>query len=165
MCTDLVVYPLGGVGKVDALLELVADLLHLLALAPVIEGPCHVDLVAGVRPVMQKDGRVSLDAHNPVWAICAVVENNPRWWWCRLPSAAAIAIHARGREMRTGSMGHDRRRRAHSEHSSRWGAAHGGALSSGGMAAASLWTWWMGSVMALALADYGAPKSGVREAC
>lgn len=62
VCTDLVVYPLGGVGQLDALLELVADLFHLLALAPVIEGPCHVDLVAGVRPVMQRDGRVSLDA-------------------------------------------------------------------------------------------------------
>lgn len=30
----------------------------------------------------------------------------------------------------------------------------------GGMAAASLWKWWIGSVLALALADYGAPRVG-----
>lgn len=54
-CTDLVVYFLGAVGQLDALLELVANLLHLLALAPVVKGAGHVDLVAGMRPVMQRE--------------------------------------------------------------------------------------------------------------
>lgn len=51
--TDLVVYLLRRVGQIDRLLEPVADLLHLLALAPVVECTRHVDVLAGVQPTIR----------------------------------------------------------------------------------------------------------------
>lgn len=168
LCTDLVVYPLGGVGQLDALLELVADLFHLLALAPVIEGPCHVDLVAGVRPVMQRDRRVSLDFHDPTAQIALSRTTGRRGGEgggvCRAQLSLRFVL-ADGEMRRASRPMIAVVVRPPSEQSSRWGAAHGGALSSRRHGRGELVEVvdWIGA--GACAGRLWSPKSGVREAC
>lgn len=163
-CTDLVVYPLGGIGQLDALLEPVADLFHLLALAPVIKGPCNVDLVAGVRPVMPRDGRVSLGApielrsgHCENQAVLCSAGRNchsdscPRAGDAPAPGAMIAVVVRASRSNRLVGARRD-----------------GGALSLSSIerhGRGELVKVVDGSELALALADYGAPRVGCAEAC
>lgn len=59
--TYLVIYLLGGIGQLDGLLKYVADLLHLLALGPIVESAGDIHLLGGVRPKCVEGQMLAMD--------------------------------------------------------------------------------------------------------